>query len=347
MNMYEKLKDNPYIEYFDVKKKYDRRDMLREELREEYMHENERMKLYMNRYDNPFMNIPSYEDKMFRMFSKGDDIVIQEKIDGSNTHINVTGDGYTCYSNNYILNENNHLQGFWYWCRDHYVQVPQQYHGLDIYGEWLVPHHCEYPAERYGVFYVFDVMEHGNYWPQSSVEQLAKDCGFTYVPVFYHGEFQSWKHLMSYVGKTDLGGNKGEGIVVKNQSLLNSKKGQFYMKIVDVEFQETNRSRRVVKTVNMNRVLEMEEILMLTESIVTGPRVRKIILKQVEDGLLPAEWNVLDEQEILKVIKVEVITDCMKEEKEIVDKIGKNFGRYCIDRCLVLIKELKQSSEEL
>ena len=59
----------------------------------------------MHRYENPFMNIPSYADKFFGMFSEEDDIVVQEKIDGSNSHIRVTKDGVTCYGNNYILNE--------------------------------------------------------------------------------------------------------------------------------------------------------------------------------------------------------------------------------------------------
>ncbi len=251
--MYEKLKDNVYFPYFDVKKKHDMKGLSREECMQIFAKMNEERKPFMHRYENPFMNIPSYADKFFGMFSEEDDIVVQEKIDGSNSHIHVTKDGVTCYGNNYILNEKNHLQGFWYWCNDHFGQVPEQFYDLDIYGEWLVPHHCEYPAERYGEFYVFDVMEDGCYWTQDRVKQLAEICGFAYAPVFYEGKFQFWKHLMTFVGKTALGGKKGEGIVVKNQSRLNADTQQFYIKIVDVEFQETRHAHGKIKTVNVNR----------------------------------------------------------------------------------------------
>lgn len=343
MNLYEKLKDNPYFEYFNIKKQYDRMNLTSEELVTEFENSNQEKASFVERYENPFMNIPSFENKLFHMFSKGDSIVVQEKIDGSNTHIRVSGETFQCYSNNCILNDNNHLQGFWYWCKDHYTQVPDRYFGLDIYGEWLVPHHCEYPADRYADFYVFDVMENGSYWPQEQVEQLAKECHFSYAPVLYRGVFESWKQLMSFVGQTRLGGEKGEGIVVKNQSTLNSKKQQFYIKIVDVEFQESNKSRKVIKTVNMDRVLQMEEEMMLSESVVTLPRVRKIILKLIETADLPPEWHILNDQSLIKIVKPHVIRDCMKEEKEITDKIGGTFGKYCNDILVKMISELREN----
>lgn len=342
MEWYEKLKDNKYFEFFEVKKQKDRGHLTREELFQEFAKEKKEMEPYMLKYENPFMNIPNFEEKFLFMFSKEDNIVVQEKIDGSNTHVNVCGDDFQCYSNNYKLNSKNHLQGFWYWCRDHVAQVPKQYHGLEIYGEWLVPHHCEYPVDRYGNFYVFDVMENGEYWTQDKVEALAKECNFTYAPVLYSGKFESWKSIMSFVGMTRLGGSQGEGVVVKNQTTLNSTEKQFYIKIVDVAFQETNKARKVIKTVNMDRVLQMEEELLLSESIVTLPRVRKIILKLVDSTELPGEWNALDEIELLKIVKTYVFKDCIKEEKEVTDKIGKMFGKYCNDLTLKCIQQLKK-----
>lgn len=340
--MYEKLKGNKYFEFFEVKKKHDREGLSKEELYKEYDKEIVELEPYKDKYENPFMHIKSFEDKLFSMFSQSDEIVIQEKIDGSNTHITVEDNSFKCYSSNFILNEKVNLQGFWYWCKDHYMQVPKKYWGIDIYGEWLVPHHCEYPAEKYGDFYVFDVMENGEYWSQDKVEELARECGFSYAPILYRGTFESWKHLMSFVGQTRLGGTKGEGIVVKNQTRLNSKTSQFYIKIVDVEFQETNKSRKVIKTVNMGRVLKMEEELLLSNSIVTLPRVRKIILKLIDNKELPSDWGILDDKSLLKVIKPYVYKDCIKEEKEIVDKVGNLFGKYCNDITLSLIKTLKE-----
>ena len=340
-SMYEKLKDNAYFPYFDVKKKHDMKDLSREECMQIFAKMNEERKPFMHRYENPFMNIPSYADKFFGMFSEEDDIVVQEKIDGSNSHIHVTKDGVTCYGNNYILNEKNHLQGFWYWCNDHFGQVPEQFYDLDIYGEWLVPHHCEYPAERYGEFYVFDVMEDGCYWTQDRVKQLAEICGFAYAPVFYEGKFQSWKHLMTFVGKTALGGKKGEGIVVKNQSQLNADTQQFYIKIVDVEFQETRHAHGKIKTVNVDRVEKKKNYMDLTASIVTEARVRKILFKLVEDGELPSDWKKLEDDDLLKRVRGAVIKDCMKEEKETVDKIGNAFGYFCGEQIIKIARTIE------
>lgn len=273
------------------------------------------------------------------MFDKDDDIVIQEKVDGSNSHIIANETGFESYSNNCILNENNHLKGFYFWCKEHYKQIPDKYFGLSIYGEWLTPHHCRYPVGAYGEFYVFDVMENGRYWEQSDVNKLAEECGFTYVPTFYVGKFQSWKHLMSFVGRTDLGGEKGEGIVVKNNSTLNSERTS-YIKIVDVEFQETNVSRDVVKTVNMDEVLKVEHFHELIDGIITEARVRKIILKNVDSEILPVSWGSLSEDEIFNAIRSDVVQDCIKEEKEIVDMIGKRFGAFAMKRIKTVIKQL-------
>ena len=82
--------------------------------------------------------------------------------------------------------------------------------------------------------------------------------------------------------------------------------------------------------------------LLLSESIVTLPRVRKIILKLVDSTELPGEWNALDEIELLKIVKTYVFKDCIKEEKEVTDKIGKMFGKYCNDLTLKCIQQLKK-----
>lgn len=343
MNLYEALKDNPYFDYFQVKKNEELKGLSKEEILALFEKEKRELESYKCRYENPFMNIPNFEQKFFYMFEKGDHIIIHEKIDGSNAHINVQDeDSFTCYSSKNLLNEKLHLSGFYFWCKDHFKQVLKKYWGIDIFGEWLVPHHCEYPASRYGEFYVFDVMENGEYWSQDEVRKLANECGFQYAPVLYQGAFQSWKHIMTFVGKTMLGGAKGEGVVVKNESKLNSTKWkQFYIKIVDTEFQETNKACKEIKTVDMNKVLKLEEEMLLSESIVTLPRVRKIILKLIDFNELPTNWGIIDSKFLLNTIKPYVYKDCIKEEQDIVDKIGKIFGKYCNDLTAKHIETLK------
>lgn len=336
------LKDNPYYKYFGVDESVEK--MSEEELAAYRQEQAVFTRKHVVKYENPYVNINCFEKRYIDMFDKEDDITVQEKIDGSNAHMIVDGAGVTCYSNNCILNECNNLQGFYFWCGEHYRQVPEKYFSLSIYGEWLVPHHCRYPVNAYGNFYVFDVMENGKYWEQSNVEKLAQECGFTYVPTFYTGKFQSWKHLMTYVGKTALGGEKGEGIVVKNNSTLN--KGRIsYIKIVDVEFQETNISRDVIKTVDMDEVIRTEHFHELVEGIITEARVRKLILKNVDHNLLPVTWSNLSGESICKVIRSDVIRDCIKEEKDVVDLIGsKRFGYFATKRIGSVIKQLQEKS---
>ena len=333
------LKENPYYKYFGIDESTER--MSEEEFLAYRQKQAAFIKQHVVKYENPYVNINYFEKRYIDMFDKDDDIIIQEKIDGSNAHLVVDGAGFDCYSNNCILNECNNLNGFFFWCEEHYRQVPEKYFGLSIYGEWLTPHHCRYPVSAYGEFYVFDVMENGMYWKQSDVKKLAEECGFTYVPTFYTGKFQSWKHLMTFVGKAALGGKKGEGIVVKNNSTLNSGRAS-YIKIVDVEFQETNISRDVIKTVDMNEVLQTEHFHELVDGIITEARVRKIILKNVDDNILPVTWSTLSDDAIFKAVRSDVIRDCLKEENDVVDLIGtKRFGHFATKRISSVIKQLK------
>jgi len=338
---YNILKHNKYLKYFVAKRNHDLKNCSREELLKVYEKEKEELIGYMEKYENPFMHILHFEPKYFEYFKENDEILIQEKIDGSNTHFNLNEKGAICYGNNYILNKNNHLQGFWYWVQDNINKIPTKYYNLDVYGEWLVPHHCEYPSEAYGQFYVFDVMDNCKYWSQDKVESFAKEVGFKYAPILYKGPFVNWKHVMSFVGQTKLGGLKGEGIVIKNQTKLNRTDGCFYVKIVDVEFQETNNSRTHVKTINMDKVLELENEKILTDSIVTLSRIRKILFKLIDNNEIDSNWYKLDEGYALKIIKPMVYKDCIKEEKDTVAKIGRNFGKLFSQNTLNHIETLR------
>jgi hypothetical protein len=300
-------------------------------------------------YENPYMHILNFESKYISSFAKGDHIIIQEKIDGANSHINVLGDKFKSYSSHYELNDYNNNQGFYFWAKEHFSQVVEKYHGLDLFGEWLAPHHNVYPKDRYGEFYLFDVVEGakpdgtgGVYWTQDKVEQVAKECDFQYAPVLFDGEFTTWKNIMSYVGQTKLGGRKGEGIVIKNQTKLNDMSKPFYVKIVDTEFQETNTSRTVIKTVDMDKILELEEQRLKVESVVTLARVRKTLLKLVDDKQVQPNWYKVDIRQYVNAVKRAVYADCIKECKETVDEVGHLFGKYCADTVSEHLKALKE-----
>ena len=94
----------------------------------------------------------------------------------------------------------------------------------------------------------------------------------------------------------------------------------------------------------MDKVLELERQIYLAESIVTVPRVRKILLKLVDSKELPSSWDVLTDTEIKKIVKPYVYKDCMKEEQDIVAEIGRRFGKYCDEITLQAIRKLKEEA---
>ena len=107
--------------------------------------------------------------------------------------------------------------------------------------------------------------------------------------------------------------------MVKNQSRLNADTQQFYIKIVDVEFQETRHSRGKIKTVNVDRVEKKKNYMDLTASIVTGARVRKILFKLVEDGELPSDWKKL-EDDIYSAVMSEYLEDPRADVRTLVSR---------------------------
>lgn len=343
-DMYFRLQGNPYFQYLSLKDNYEdeMKNLSREDQMEKWKAQTASIKPFMKKYENPYISINHIDEKFLYAFVPGDSIIIQEKIDGSNSHLIVNENGFQSFGMNYELNEKNHLQGFYFWCKDHYTQVTEKYYNLKIYGEWLIPHHCDYQNTFYCNFYVFDIMEDNKYWPQDKVKEFCKECNFNYVPVFYEGKFTSWKDVKTFIGQTKMGTSKGEGIVVKNMTKLNKADKLFYLKLVDVEYQETNSCREIIKTINDEKLIKADETALLVSSIVTKARVRKQILKMRDIGLLPANWIKLDTSKILKQVKSPVIKDCFKEERAVIDTVGKRFSSYAESLIINHINELKE-----
>ena len=107
----------------------------------------------------------------------------------------------------------------------------------------------------------------------------------------------------------------------------------FYTKIVSNEFSETKKIKQ--KTIDVNR----ETYLELTQSIVTKPRVNKILHKMVDENIIPIDWDETNMSDIARNIGRLIYDDCVKEESEIVDKI-ENFGKMCSSTCMKLVKEI-------
>lgn len=195
----------------------------------------------------------------------------------------------------------------------------------------FIVHNCShtivYPDDKYQNAYFYDVydIESKKYLEQSKVKEIVNQLGLIYVPVFYEGEFISWEHLKEFVGRTDLGGENGEGIVVKNMTRLNDPNTRlpFYTKIVGDKFAE----KKSVKKFDSKKVEEKAKLQAIVESVVTEGRVAKLVHKMVDEGIIPEDWDEHNMGTIAKNIGREVYYDCVKEEPETVEQVGESFGK--------------------
>lgn len=291
-----------------------------------------------------FMDIERMKEANVLGFEKGDHIVIQEKVDGANSAIryDTENDCVVAQSRKQILSLSNNLRGMYEWSQTLDKDKVKEVLGnnLVFFGEWLVPHTVKYPNEKYNQFYAYDIYDADieKYLPQDIVEEKARELGLNFVPVFYKGEFQSWEHCLSFVGRTEMGGEMGEGIVVKNQTKLNDPNSRtpFYIKIVSEKFQETHEHH--AKIVSPEQLKAQEENKALCESIVTEARVTKILHKLVDEGILPENWGAAEMSIVAKNLCKRVFEDCQKEEPEITAQI-ENFGKVANSICMGIARK--------
>ena len=294
-----------------------------------------------------YLSIERLKNNYTDGFKKGDLIVIQEKIDGANSSFQYDFENkiITAYSRNQTLSLGNNLRGFWEYTQSLNKEKYNNFFMKDyrFFGEWLVQHTVKYPSDCYQKFYLFDVYNRATqeYLNQDTVKFFAEELGLLYVPTFYVGEFQSWEHISSFLGKTQMGGEYGEGIVVKNMTNLNSKNTRlpFYIKIVCPQFSET-KGVKEQKVINLEEQANKEYKLELVKSIVTKERILKTLHKMVDENIIPVDWNETNMGVIAKNINSLVYHDCVKEEKEIVDNVGETFGKLCGTTCMRIVKEI-------
>ena len=299
-----------------------------------------------------FMDIQRLKADYALCFIKGDIIQITEKIDGANSAIRYDSeiDSIVAQSRKNILDITNNLRGFYEWSQTLDKELVKSVLGDNqiLFGEWLCSHTVKYPDDKYNNFYSYDVYdtEKEQYLPQSEVKEIVSKLGLIYVPVFYEGEFISWEHCMSFVGQTQMGGDTGEGIVIKNQTRLNDPNGRlpFYIKIVSDKFQETKKVKK--EKPNPQDLEVINASVALTQTIVTKARVEKMLNKFVDEGIIPENWGLSEMSIIAKNLPKAIYEDCNKEEPDIVSQI-ENFGKFANKICMQIAKEIAIEKEKM
>ncbi|MBN1074684.1 hypothetical protein DVV91_10055 [Clostridium botulinum] len=281
------------------------------------------------------------------VIQEGDIISITEKIDFSNASFRLDEEnilGVSCYSRNKPLDEHNTLNGFYNWVVDNIVPIKDKLNPSYIYyGEWAgAKHKVLYKPEVMKRFWTFSVwdMETKQYLSDEVVISEAKRLNLDTVPYFYIGKFISFEHLMSFVGKSDmtLEPNRGEGIVVKNVNYFDNNGKQMFVKLVSEKFAEVQK-QRLPKNPNVDT-----KVIELVKSVLTKPRVEKIMYKLADEGLLKVDYSIEDMGIILKSIGSKVYEDIMKEESDLFteyeeDKIKRICGKNLPNVVKSILKE--------
>ena len=268
-------------------------------------------------------------------FEPGDLISITTKIDGANASIawDETTGKLEVFSRTNLLDKPGALRGFY-----DYVKAEvepkldmSEHPDIVVFGEWLVPHSVSYNKEAYGKWYVYDIWNKklGGYMAQSIVSGFCREYGLNYAEELYYGPFVSWDHCRSFIGKSKAYGPEQEGVVVKNQTKLydETRGAPAYIKIVDEKFKESHKVK-AKRELSPEEAAAKERGTTLAASIVTEARVRKIILKLVDEGKLPAELGPKDMGAVMKQLPKLVFDDVLKEEREIVAQIGEGAGKF-------------------
>ena len=270
-------------------------------------------------------------------FEPGDIIQITTKIDGANASIawdDTTGK-LEIFSRTNLLDSPGALRGFYDYIKTE-VEPKADWSlcpDLVIFGEWCVGHTCKYDKSWYNKWRIYDIWsKHLNcYLPQSAVKKFCETRDLEYVEELYYGPFISWEHCRSFLNKSSAYGSEQEGIVIKNQSKLGNENNRApaYLKIVNEKFKEAQHSNKEKKPVDPEVEAAKAEAAKLAASIVTEARVRKLILKLIDEGKLPAELKPKDMGTVMKQLPKMCFDDCMKEELETVKQLGEYAGK-CI-----------------
>ena len=270
-------------------------------------------------------------------FEPGDIIQITTKIDGANASIawDETTGKLEIFSRTNLLNSPGALRGFYDYVKTEIEPKTDWsiYKDFVFFGEWCVGHTIKsYNKEWFNKWRVYDIWckSTGCYVSQEQVKAICKQLSLNYIEELYYGPFISWDHCKSFLNKSIAYGPEQEGIVIKNQSKLNNEnnKAPAYLKIVNECFKESQHSKKEKKTLDPEAEAAKAEAVKLAASIVTEARVRKLILKLIDEGLVPAELQPKDMGVVMKQLPKRCFDDCVKEESETVKLLGEFAGKF-------------------
>lgn len=309
-----------------------------------------------------YLDIERVKLEYSNAFELGEDIVVEEKLDGSNASIvyDVKNDKVECFSRRQKLSPTKTLNGFYEYVQrlpKQAIEIATSYGRYILFGEWLVKNKIQYPAEKYNNFYMFDVYDTIDECYLQFEDTLAIFSGLAkaamqvgelvyFAPVLYQGPFRGWDNIKSYVGQTCVGAEPcGEGVVIKSQERLMERNSRrpYYLKLVSEQFAEVQKTK---KPIDPEELKKKEALRNYAQTIVTKRRCEKMLRRLVEDQIIPEDWDEHDMGVIAKNINKLMYEDCVKEEPDTVNAI-EGFGKICGSLTMEYVREILKERTEV
>ena len=282
-------------------------------------------------------------DNAKHQMKKGELVVIQEKLDGSNTAIYNDSGNIRYFSRSQELKGEDGLGGFKKWIQQKEDKILENLPvGYVLYGEWLGQGKINYNSlARQGKiepYYAFDLVERIEQRPTededftrvftniSKMKEIASKIGVKTVPELEVVNFTSYEELKEKHVDNQKSALKGtdcirEGIVIKT---LN---GEKRIKIVADKFQE-------VKSI---KNLETKSPFAFLDKYITPMRICKFLTVLGIDNPKPEDYR-----EIFKKLDI-LAQDILEEEKE---QILKDISKIIKKQAIPNIKEYVEREEK-
>lgn len=200
---------------------------------------------------------------------------VQEKIDGANTSIWIEDGVVQCGSRSRHLKTGD-FNGFVPYAQSHLgiKKLLDEFSNYRLYGEWLVRHTIAYNETSYKQFYLFDIEVNDKFLDIEVVNDIADE--FKINKPHYFGLFDNplISELKEFVGQSKLG-DRGEGIVIKNNGFINKFGNPQYAKIVTEKFKEES----ALVFGGNNKHSESYWEMYIVQKYMTMARVEKIMNK--------------------------------------------------------------------
>lgn len=255
-----------------------------------------------------------------------DEVIIEEKIDGSQFSFGVVGDELVCRSKN----------------KEQIIDAPDKMFSKAIetakeLKPKLVPqriYRCEYLEKPHHNALAYDRVPEKNlilfdvsvgieeYLSPEDKRKEAARIGLEYVPLMFQGKVTDFEMFKEFLTRMSvLGGQIVEGVVVKNYSLFTKEKKVAMGKYVREEYKEVQQGEW-----KKNNPSGKDFVALLIEKYTTPARWMKAVQHLKEQGLI--DGSPKDIGLLIKEVPQDIKKECEKEIKDtLFDHFWKDISR--------------------